>query len=256
MMKIVILGTGNVARFFLQQLAGQPANVVQLYNHRPESAADLSAQYNIPLVTDTEAIDADADLYLFCIKDQAIATLAGSIRLGPGQTAIHCAGSQSLNLLQATGINTAVVWPLYSINKSKLPQSRNVPLLIEASGDFASTKAKAFAALISDSITQVNYAQRQYLHLSAVMVNNFTNHLLAIGAGICAEHSLSYDLLKPIIEQTFTSAIMHSPADLQTGPAVRNDVRTMDVQVQLLQTHPEWENVYRAISNSIEKMYS
>lgn len=255
-MKIVILGTGNVARFFLQQLSGQQAEVVQLYNHRAESAEDLSIQYNIPLVTETEAIVRDADLYLFCIKDQAIAALSAHIKLKSGQTAVHCAGSQSLDLLQATGNNTALIWPLYSINKNKLPQERSVPLVVEASNDFAATRAQAFAALISEHITPVSYAQRQYLHLSAVMVNNFTNHLLAIGAAICREHNLSYDLLKPILEQTFTSAMMQDPKNLQTGPAVRNDVRTMDVHAQLLQTHPEWENLYRAISNSIEKMHS
>jgi pyrroline-5-carboxylate reductase len=256
MMKIVILGTGNVARFFLQQLAAQKVDVVQLYNHRAESAQDLSIQYGIPLVTETNAINTDADLYLFCIKDQAIAALAAGIKLKPTQTAVHCAGSQSLDLLAATGTNTAVVWPLYSINKNKLPQERTVPLVVEASNNFAAQQAEAFAALISDHITPVSFAQRQYLHLSAVMVNNFTNHLLAIGAQICAEQSLPYDLLKPIIAQTFTSAMTQDPYSLQTGPAVRNDVRTMDVHVQLLQTHPEWESLYRAISNSIEKMHS
>ena len=256
MLKIVILGAGNIARFFLQQLSGQEAEVVQLYNHRAESAEDISKQYGIPLVTQSAAIDRDADLYLFCIKDQAIEELAAQLSLRPEQTAIHCAGSQSLELLQATGSNMAVVWPLYSINKNKLPRERTIPLVIEASNDYAAKQAKAFATLISDNITPVSFAQRQYLHLSAVMVNNFTNHLLAIGSRICAEQSLPYDLLKPIIEQTFANAMMQDPAAIQTGPAMRNDVPTMDKQVQLLQPHPEWESLYRSISNSIEKMYS
>ena len=48
----------------------------------------------------------------------------------------------------------------------------------------------------------------------------------------------------------------HKASDLQTGPAMRHDREVMERQVDLLQHHPEWADVYKAVSASIEKMYT
>ncbi|RQO31040.1 hypothetical protein DBR32_10050 [Taibaiella sp. KBW10] len=255
-MKVVLLGTGNIAHFFAQQLSSHPdINIVQLYNRTLESGLVLSQAYGIPIVQQIEAIDTTADVYIFCVKDSAIAALADALPL-KGKLAVHCAGSQPLSILEGCSEQNAVIWPVYSINKHNLPQHRDVPLIVEGNQEAALQKALYLAERLSDRSTAVNYQQRQYMHLNAVIANNFTNHLLAICTKISAEQQVPFNFLLPIITQTLQQVEQHPPEQLQTGPAIRKDIPTMEAHIRLLKDHPEWAAVYESISASILKMYS
>jgi len=40
------------------------------------------------------------------------------------------------------------------------------------------------------------------LHVAAVYVNNFVNHLYQMGSEICEDHSVPFEILKPLIKET------------------------------------------------------
>jgi hypothetical protein len=105
---------------------------------------------------------------------------------------------------------------------------------------------------ITDQTYEAKYEQRKWLHLSAVIGNNFVNHLLAICEQICGENNIPFQVLQPIIEQTFERMRQQSPKVLQTGPAVRHDQTTIQAQEALLADHPAWQKIYTDISNSIK----
>ena len=44
------------------------------------------------------------------------------------------------------------------------------------------------------------------------------------------------------------------PKDVQTGPAVRNDEKTMQAHVQMLTNEPDLQRLYEVLSQSIIKM--
>ena len=68
--------------------------------------------------------------------------------------------------------------------------------------------------------------------------------------------ALPEEALQPIISQTFERLSNSAKAkDTQTGPALRGDTEVMERQVELLSGHPEWQEIYKAMSSSIEKMY-
>lgn len=57
---------------------------------------------------------------------------------------------------------------------------------------------------------------------------------------------------KPLLAETAAKALdAASPADVQTGPAVRNDLHTMARHRALLAADPRLENIYSIISNNI-----
>jgi hypothetical protein len=62
------------------------------------------------------------------------------------------------------------------------------------------------------------------LHVAAVFVNNFTNHLYQIGNEICDENQIPFSILHPLITETAQKIMNLPPALAQTGPAIRNDV--------------------------------
>jgi uncharacterized HAD superfamily protein len=77
------------------------------------------------------------------------------------------------------------------------------------------------AKVISDKVFAINSEQRKALHVAAVFVNNFTNHLYTIGNEICEENQVPFDILKPLILETAHKIMTISPNEDRTGKAKR-----------------------------------
>jgi predicted short-subunit dehydrogenase-like oxidoreductase (DUF2520 family) len=108
---------------------------------------------------------------------------------------------------------------------------------------------------ITDELFEATETQRQWLHLCAVMSNNFINHLLAVNEQLCNEHQLSTAVLLPLITQTFEKARNMSPKAAQTGPAMRGDTNTINHQLQMLEKTPHLAEMYQAITKSIQAFH-
>jgi pyrroline-5-carboxylate reductase len=251
-MRIVIVGSGNIAHFFLPRLQQEGHEVVQIYSPNLENASKLAQLHGVDAYTNQldKLID-DADVYILAVKDAALATLNESLRL-QGKLVLHCAGAVSLNAISDISENRAVIWTLYSIRKNNLPDTNNIPLIVEANTDQGLEMTMLLAKAISGTVLQVNFEQRQLMHLNAVLVNNFTNHLFTIAEKLSEEHQLPFEILQPIIEQTFSRIGKVLPSESQTGPAIRKDEVTMHKHISLLESHPEWQQIYKDISLSIQ----
>ena len=64
-----------------------------------------------------------------------------------------------------------------------------------------------------------------------------------------------FDLLKPLILETVNKAIELGPENSQTGPAVRNDLYTIEKHLELLSFSPELKLIYESITKSIISYY-
>lgn len=252
-MRIVFIGSGNIAHFFATRLQRKGHEIVQVYSRREAHARALATLCGAGNATgDIAAIATDADAYILAIKDDALAEVAASLRFA-GKVVIHCAGAVPLEVMEAISEHRAVIWSLYSVRKNNLPQNGEVPLIVEANSPKARRTALLLANDISASVLETDFTQRQMLHLNAVLANNFTNHLLTIAQRICEEQQLPFQILLPIIRQTLEQVQHILPADSQTGPAIRHDEETIHKHLSLLAAHPEWQQVYAAISASIQQ---
>jgi predicted short-subunit dehydrogenase-like oxidoreductase (DUF2520 family) len=108
-----------------------------------------------------------------------------------------------------------------------------------------------FAKSISKNVQKINSEQRKILHVAAVFACNFSNHLYTIAASILADHRLSFDLLKPLIAETADKIKLNEPAKMQTGPAIRKDVKTMNAHLKLLSTDKKLKKIYTLMSDHI-----
>lgn len=251
-MRIVSIGSGNIAHFFIPRLQRKGHEIVQIYSPTLEHAHALAALCAVRDVTDDLAmIVPDADVYILAVKDDALPLLATQLQLA-GKVVIHCAGAVALDVIRAISDERAVIWTLYSIKKHNLPVDNNIPLIVEANTPCAQAVAMTLAKDISDVVLETDFVQRQMLHLNAVFVNNFTNHLLTIAQKLGEEFKLPFDVLHPIINQTLEQIKKVMPAESQTGPAIRHDEDTLNKHMALLQFHPEWQKIYADISNSIQ----
>jgi len=144
-----------------------------------------------------------------------------------------------------------VIWPLYSVNKHNLPVTRDIPLVVDASTTELLAVVRKIAAAISDNIHHLDDASRSYLHLSAVLVNNFTNHLYAMAEQICLEQQIDFQILQPIISQGIDNVKQGHLVSRQTGPAIRNDFNTISRHMDMLQHMGLARDVYQSLTQSI-----
>jgi predicted short-subunit dehydrogenase-like oxidoreductase (DUF2520 family) len=106
------------------------------------------------------------------------------------------------------------------------------------------------AKAIGIKIYSVNSEQRKALHVAAVFVNNFTNHLYKIGNDICEENKVPFEILYPLIDETAQKIKMLSPQKAQTGPAIRDDKKTVKNHLELLNN--KQQKIYKIITKSIK----
>jgi hypothetical protein len=70
----------------------------------------------------------------------------------------------------------------------------------------------------------------------------------------CEDNELSFDLLRPLIRETFNKIDKISPEEAQSGPAIRNDKNTLKRHLELIK-NPELKKVYKTLTASIKNYY-
>lgn len=253
-MDIVIIGAGNVAHCFGHLLKLHGHHIVQVVSRNRDHAAELAGVLNTAFTDDLADIHLEADVYLLAVSDAAIATLNDELRLGRRMVA-HTAGAVPLSAISRISSNTGVVYPLQSIRK-ELKNYPPIPIMLEAANDDVLKRLQALAQSLSSSITVTDSHQRLQYHLTAVLCNNFTNHLFARAKAYCEREKLDYSLLQPIIKETFDRLEKYSPESVQTGPALRQDETTMGQHRSLLEGDQYLQLVYQVLSDSIWHFHS
>ncbi|WP_037321384.1 Rossmann-like and DUF2520 domain-containing protein [Salegentibacter sp. Hel_I_6] len=249
MTEVVILGAGNVA-FHLFKAFSKAKNikVTQVYNHRDESLEYFSKFTE----TSTEIRNLKSgDFYILALKDDVIPEIAQDLKSKNG-IVLHTSGAVSLNSLECL-TNLGVFYPLQTFSKNKAVDFSEIPVCIEANSIENLERIKALASAITRDIREINSEQRKALHLAAVFVNNFSNHLYSIGAEICKTNQVDFSILKPLIKETASKMESLSPKDAQTGPALRNDQKTIETHLKLLSKKDK--DIYSLLTQSIQDFH-
>jgi predicted short-subunit dehydrogenase-like oxidoreductase (DUF2520 family) len=96
--------------------------------------------------------------------------------------------------------------------------------------------------------------QRMKLHVAAVLVSNFVNHLYVLAEDYCKKEGLGFKQLVPLIEETALRIKDIPPRQAQTGPAIRFDKETLHKHLELLNDHPQLKNIYLLLTESIQQV--
>ena len=127
-----------------------------------------------------------------------------------------------------------------------------IPLCLEANKQENHNLLKNVAQAIGGPVYLINSAQRKALHVAAVFVNNFTNHLYTIGEELCKTHKVPFSVLQPLIAETADKIKHLPPSAAQTGPAARGDQKILKDHLQYL-TKESHQKLYQLISASIQE---
>lgn len=245
---ISIIGTGNVAfhlgnAFFEQGIqidfvAGRNSSHVEELANRWKSASTNSYA------------EIKSDLILVCVSDDAISEIIDN--LDTNIPVAYTSGAAELSNL-ARKENIGVFYPLQTFSKDKAVNLFEVPFLIESADPELSQRLFDLAWKLSRKVLFTSSEERKKIHLAAVWVNNFTNHMVYQAKDYLDQNSLNWELLLPLLSETVDKIKTMDPFEAQTGPARRNDKQTIETHLGMLSE--KQKSLYAAISKSITDTY-
>ena len=247
----VIIGTGNVAHhlFDAMQASGH-VEVIQVLGRSKKALARFGNDCSTGLITDPLL---PADIYIIAVSDDAITSVSQLIKL-KNKLVVHTSGSKEASVLEGS-FRKGVFYPLQTFSRERVINFREVPVCIEAEDPDDLAFLQKLAGALSEQVYELPFEKRRQLHLAAVFVNNFGNHLFHLADEMLRKDMLSFNLLLPLIRETAGKLEQMTPYEAQTGPARRGDEKTMGAQKRLLQDRTRTE-LYDLMSNSIQKTYA
>ncbi len=233
-MKIDIVGKGKVGTHLVKAL---------------EDHADVCS---IPSRT-LEGLRKDSDLYLICVSDDAIYDVAEKISHIINKEAVlaHTSGTTPLSAISAIYPATGVFYPLQTFSKGIELEYSEIPFFIEGSDTHTSHMLETVARLICEKVYMADSERRKDIHIASVLSCNFVNHLWTLADNYLAAKNIPFDVLLPLIRETGNKILRVSPAEAQTGPAARHDMKTISSHTEKLRDNPGLLEIYKVMTASI-----
>ncbi len=252
-MKVVILGSGNVGTVLCELVAKSDNELVQVVSRNADHAQALAYKYNVLSGTLSDSQFESGDIYIIALVDAALDSI-DKIAALKNKFVVHTAGSMPLSALKNISSAYGILYPLQSLSKSsdEIPQ---IPFLVEGNNKETQHRITEFARSLSGNVINVTEHQRMFYHIAAVFAANFTNHMYAIAEEICKKEKIDFKVLFPLIDEVSSRIDRNSPYDLQTGPAIRDDILTLNKHIQALSAFPDAKYLYLKLSESILKFY-
>lgn len=249
-MNIVIIGSGNAAAVLGRKFKAAGHTILQVVSRNATAASALAYEWDTESANYMSLLNKNADVYIIAVSDDAIAQVVKALKL-PGKVVAHTAGSVDKELLKEVTAHYGVFYPLQSLRKETtgLP---DIPLFVEGSDEKATRVLESLARSVSfGQVAPAGSLDRVKLHIAAVVVSNFTNHLYTLAEAYCKKEGLDFRQLLPLIEETASRIRDISPAQSQTGPAIRQDEDTIQKHLDMLGDHPQLKNIYLLMTESI-----
>lgn len=250
MLSVILIGAGNVASHLFNAIKkSESASIIQWYNRTIDTIKPFQNDVDI---TDDLSTLKEADIYIMAVSDDSIAELSNALPFS-NRLVAHTSGSVSIHQLDKKH-KRAVFYPLQTFTKGATIDFSEVPICIECLEKENLQVLKSLAEVLGCKFYKINTEQRQTLHLSAVYVNNFVNQLYRIAHEISDAKSINFDILKPLIMETARKVQDISPYMAQTGPAKRNDKKTIKRHLKQIESE-EHKAIYQMLTNSIKKTH-
>jgi len=251
---ISFIGSGNVATHLAIAIKKAGYDVKEIYSLNHENAIELARKVGCKAIKSIEQIDQSVDLFLIAVPDETIEKVIENFPLVNGIVA-HTSGITPMEVLKRVP-RFGVFYPLQTFSKQRELDISAVPFCIEASSEEVLIHLKEIAMKLSKSVFEIDSNQRKYLHLTAVLVNNYSNYLFQMAYDILDAKNIGHSILMPLIEETISKIKDITPHEAQTGPASRNDIKTIEKHLMLLNEYPRYKDLYKIFAEQLIKRYN
>ena len=238
-----IIGSGNMANFLAKNLVDKKLNLTQIHSRNSESGIALSTKMNCLFVSDIKSIN--AGVIFVAVTDNQVVKIVSNLP----HNSIVLSTSGVINLSKSTHPNCGVFYPLQTFSKTNYYEPFFGPVLLEAKNN----KEYRFLIQLCESLhfkyKFTSSIERKDIHLVAVFLNNFINHVACTGFTEAKNKGVDLALLTPLLEKTFKTILDNHSCENQSGPAKRNDKSTINHHIELLEG--EAKKLYKSITKSI-----
>lgn len=249
MIKVVLLGSGNVASHLIKSMEDNATiDLIQVFARSKKSLENIIDSNKI---TTSFSDLKEADVYVISVSDKAIEDVSNQIPF-TDKLVVHTSGTMDFRIMHPKN-KRGVFYPLQTFSKNKEINMKDVPFCLETEHEEDYKTIENLAKNLSNSVYKINGEQRKSLHISAVFVSNFVNHLYQIGNALCEENKVPFAILQPLIEETANKIKTLSPSEAQTGPAIRHDEPTIEKHLDALK-NPIYKELYRQLTLSIQNV--
>ena len=255
MMKVTLIGAGNLATQLGKSLKKAGVIISQVYSRTEDSARTLGELLEAEWLTDIKALRDEADIYIFSVKDSVLCELISEACKGRGDKLfLHTAGSMPMSCFEGKALHYGVFYPMQTFSKAKDVDFERIPVFIEGNSIETEDVIRSLANKLSQRVIRLSSADRKYLHLAAVWACNFTNYCYTVASDILGEHGIPFDVMLPLINETTEKIQKISPKEAQTGPAARGDRNVMSKQLELMNGKEDLQELYQMLSKGINPL--
>jgi predicted short-subunit dehydrogenase-like oxidoreductase (DUF2520 family) len=254
-MKISIIGTGNIATHLGLRIKERGLRIEQIFGRNDLKATYLSEKIGAKPISNPFNFDPSVDVVIIAVSDSAIPSVAELFsKVIENQLVVHTSGSIASTILQPYFKNYGTLYPLQTFSIGSQPDFDKIPIFCNANNLNNTILIKQIAEKLSPKTYEISDEDRLVLHVAAVFVNNFTNHLFKIGAEILNQKNLPFEVLMPLIEETVNKLKNNTPSVVQTGPAIRGDNVTISKHIDYIEKNiPQYDLIYKILSININK---
>jgi len=253
-LKISFAGAGNVAATLCRAFYTSGIPIDRIVTPTEEKGKALAEDCNASW-SDDLYFGRSTGVLIVAVPDHTLNDVLNSIICPQECVVAHTAGSFGLDVFPPAIKKRGVFYPFQTFTAGRKINTAAIPFLLEASDDDTAQRLRYLASALGSKAAFMDTDTRKMLHLAAVFVCNFTNHLLTAGKKITSEAQLDFNILEPLVNETVAKAFDSGPDLSQTGPAIRNDLNTIEKHLKLLSFSPELQKLYNELTESIRKHY-
>ncbi len=264
-MEISFIGAGNLAWHLAPALENAGHHINEVYSRQLQHARQLvSNLYDAHTHSELNFADSPSKLFILALPDDTLEAVCSRLVLPDEAILLHTSGAQPLASLEKwmaiysdVPVRTGVFYPLQTFTKGQTFMTFDeIPICLEATDADTEEVLVQLGQGISDIVYIITSEERRTLHVAAVFACNFTNHLLSLAHDLTTRSGLEFDLLRPLIAETFRKGLAAAnPADVQTGPARRGDLATIETHLTYLSGQPRLLEIYQVLTQSIQQRY-
>lgn len=246
---VAFVGSGKVANGLAQIFLANNVKITGISSRNKETGKVLAAKVGAPFF-DT-ALELNADFIIVAVADQFVSEVVNSF--SNSQLVAFTAGSVSLEELKEVE-NRAVFYPLQTFTETRSLTVNQIPILLETSSNEVGECLIQLCTKIGFNFQFCDSNKRKKIHLSAVFLNNFVNHLVYLAQDEASKNQVDWAIFQPLLQETFEKLKLLSPFEAQTGPAKRNDLSIISEHLEMLSGRKK--EIYKMLSESITEIHS
>jgi predicted short-subunit dehydrogenase-like oxidoreductase (DUF2520 family) len=252
---ISIIGTGNVAFQIATAFFKNKVSIKEIVGRNEQRVAEYSKIFGARPVFNCNEASSETDLLIIAVSDHAIEVVAKQLKFN-NTLVVHTSGSVSMDVLKISSSNTGVFYPLQTFTKDIIAEFSEISICIEGSDKNIESNLTDLAKLLTNKIYYLKSEERKYVHLAAVISNNFINYMMGSTFEFLQEKNIDPTILMPLLNETIDRVKTGNASKLQTGPARRNDTETIAQHLQILKSSKDLYKIYEMMSQEIQNKYN